>query len=84
MKVINKKVSKTKIVSIIEETAGKFVSVSFMKNNKEKRKINGIFKKNSMDKQGYLVIYSLTDKGYRKINPRTIISLKSNNCAYKS
>ena len=74
------KITRTNAVKLINNTKGKFFTVSFKKANGVERTING--KYNNTTKLGYLNIYSMKDKGYRNINPRTLLSLKVNNQTY--
>lgn len=79
-----KKSTKTEIVSIINNAKGRFFTVTFKKNNGEPRIMNCKCKGEgkAIDNLGYINVYSAKDKGYRKVNPRTIKSLTFNNTIY--
>lgn len=77
------KISRTKAVKLINNTKGKFFTVTYRKNNGDLRMINGNFKKDNFTPLGYMAIWSAKDKGYRKVNPKTITQLSINNLIYK-
>jgi C-terminal processing protease CtpA/Prc len=79
----NKTISRTKATEIITGSKGKFFTVTFTKNNSKPRTINGNYKKGNTTKLGYLTVYSMTDKGYRSVNPKTISSLSWNGTTYR-
>ncbi len=69
------RISKTKAVELIENAGGRFVTVTFIKKNQQERTINCIVKKNPMTRAGYIRVYSIPDKGYKSVDPRTITKL---------
>lgn len=78
------KLSKTKIVEKMKTAGGRFMTVEFIKKDGKKRKLNGrIYKDFFMDLQGYIIFDTVT-KGFKKINPRSIISLSLNKTIYKA
>lgn len=79
----NKKVNKSQAVEVINNTKGKFFTVTFTKKNGELRTINGNVKKpKTPNLLGYINIYSPSVKGYRKINAQTIKSVSFNRINY--
>lgn len=67
-----KKISRTKVVELIQSNKGKFFTVKFTKKDNTNRTINCIIKNNGTTKLGYLNVWSIQDKGYRNIDIRTI------------
>jgi hypothetical protein len=69
---------------IITLNENKFLTVTFVKKDNTIRTINGRLnvKKylkggtSTLDKNKFLILYSLKDKGYRAINKETIINIK--------
>lgn len=83
MKNNNKKTNKTTAVQLIQNSKGKFFTVTFVKKNGTTRTINGNYKQpKNPNPLGYLNVYSMSDKGYRNINPTTIKSVSINNTTY--
>ena len=78
-----KSISKTKAVTIMNESKGRFVTVTYIKKDKTERTINCIVRKYSMTKAGYIRVYSVQDKGYRSVDPRTINKLVANKEVFK-
>lgn len=77
-----KTISKTRAVELINTSKGKFFTVTFTKAGGTARTINGNTK-GKMTNQGYLNIYSMKDKGYRNVNPRTLTALSLSGTTYK-
>ena len=77
------RISRTKAVELINNSKGKFFTVTFKKKNGDLRMINGNFKKGNFTPLGYLSVYSAADKGYRQVNPKTITSLSVGGTEYK-
>lgn len=73
-----KKISKSAAVKLIEDSKGRFFTVTFLKKDKSERTLNGVVKKaNFMNPQGYINVTERNgDK--RQINPRTITKLSIN------
>ncbi len=74
-----KKISRTNVVKAIQSNGGKFMTITFVKQDKSERVINCIMKNDSTTKLGYLNVYSIPDKGYRNIDTRTIRQVNINN-----
>jgi len=65
-------ISRTKAVEIMKNSNGKKLTVTFTKNNGDKRIIHGIVNPNQfMNNLGYINFIEDEDE-YRLINPRTI------------
>lgn len=75
-----KRISKTKAVALINNSKGRFFTVTFVKNNGTTRTINGSRK--NQTPLGNITMYSAKDKGYRTVNPNTIRSLVINETTY--
>lgn len=71
-----KAISRTKAVSMINDNAGKFFTVTFVKKDGNERTINGLCKKDNKTRTGYIRMYSAQDKSYRSVDPRTINAIK--------
>ena len=79
----------TLIDRIIEESKGKFMTITFRKNNGDLRTINGrigVFyegmasdhRYDSLEKrQAYFLIWSVRERGYRRVNADNVISIRS-------
>ncbi len=74
-----RKISRTKAVKAIQSNGGKFMTITFIKKNNTERTINCIMKNGAVSDLGYLNVYSIPDKGYRNIDPRTIKQVNINN-----
>lgn len=79
----NKTINKTQAVELMENSKGRYFTVTFATKTNPNRVMNCNCKKNSQTKLGYLRVYSPKDKGYRSVNPQTINGLKINNITYK-
>lgn len=83
MKNNTKTTNKTTAVNLITNSKGKFFTVTFVKKNGTTRTINGNYKQpKKPNPLGYLNVYSMSDKGYRNINPTTIKAVSINNTTY--
>jgi|LakMenEpi03Aug12_release.lakeMendotaPanAssembly.Ray.scaffolds.fasta_scaffold771024_3 hypothetical protein len=71
MKVISRK----QAVKTIEDNKGKFFTATFKKKDGSLRTINCVRKNKATTKLGYLNVYSIQDKDYRNIDPRTLVRL---------
>lgn len=78
---MSKTISKTRAVELINTSKGKFFTVTFIKAGGTTRTINGNTK-GKMTNLGYLNVYSMKDKGYRNINPKTITALSLSGNTY--
>ena len=75
---------------LILNSAGKFVTVRFVKKNGELRTLNGRLGVTKHLKGGvstlnpdqYITIYDVVNEGYRAINRETIIEVKVGGAAY--
>lgn len=77
-------ISKSKAVELIQNSKGRFFTVDFVKKDNSQRTINCNYKIPSKpSKLGYIMVYSMKDKGYKNINPQTIKNLTINNINYK-
>lgn len=79
-KTSTKRISKTTAVEMINNSKGRFFTVTFVKGNGDERTINGLRK--NQTPLGNITMYSAKDKGYRTINPNTIKSLIINSTTY--
>lgn len=78
-----KKISRTKIVEMMQNTKGKFFTVCFIKKDGTKRVINGQVKKaNFMDTLGF-INFREANKQHRRVNPQTIVWATIEGAAYK-
>ena len=73
-------ISKTKAVSLINNSKGKRFTVVFTKQDGTIRTINGSRK--NQTPLGYITI-SVPNKGYRNVNPNTMKELRINGSVYK-
>jgi hypothetical protein len=72
------------IDNLIKLNDNKFLTVTFIKKDNTIRTINGRVNvtkylkggKCTLNKEKYIILYSLKDKGYRAINKETIINIK--------
>jgi len=74
-------ISRTKAVGLINTSKGRFMTVTFTKEDGTSRTINGIRK--NQTPLGDITIYSMQDKGYRSFKPSNITALKLNSQQYK-
>jgi hypothetical protein len=71
------------IKQFINETSNKFMSVTFIKKDNTVRTINGRLnvKKylkggtSTVNREKFLILYSIADKGYRAVNKDSILSI---------
>lgn len=69
------RITRTKAVEKIDNSKGRFFTPTFTTKAGNERTINCNFKKGSVTKLGHLRVYSMQDKGYRSVDPRTISKL---------
>lgn len=70
--------------NILDLNENKFLTVTFIKKDNTIRTINGRLNVKkylkggtcTLDKNKFMILYSLKDKGYRAINKETIINIK--------
>lgn len=75
------------INNILGLLGNKFFTITFVKKDLSIRTINGRLKVTkylkggdcTLDKEKFLIVYSLKDKGYRAINKETILNIKMDN-----
>jgi hypothetical protein len=75
------------INNILGLLGNKFFTITFIKKDLSIRTINGRLKVTkylkggdcTLDKEKFLIVYSLKDKGYRAINKETILNIKMDN-----
>jgi hypothetical protein len=75
------------INNILDLLGNKFFTITFVKKDLSIRTINGRLKVTkylkggdcTLDKEKFLIVYSLKDKGYRAINKETILNIKMDN-----
>ena len=73
-----KTIVRTKAVELMNNSSGRFITVTFKKKDTTERTINCIVKKDHKTALGYLRVYSIQDKGYRSVDPRTINKIVAN------
>lgn len=78
------KVSRTKMVQVINETKGRFFTVTHIDKDGQARTMNAIKKNTPATELGYITVYSVQDKGYRNINPQTLTDLSFGRVHYKA
>ncbi len=76
-------INKTQAVELMENSKGRYFTVTFATKNNPNRVMNCNCKKGAKTALGYLRVYSPKDKGYRSVNPQTVNALKINNITYK-
>jgi hypothetical protein len=75
------------INNILGLLGNKFFTITFVKKDLSIRTINGRLKVTkylkggdcTLDKEKFLIVYSLKDKGYRAINKEAILAIKMDN-----
>ena len=70
-----KKVSRTIMVKNLKENGGKFFTSTHVGKDGKLHTMNAIMLKKQDSELGYFRVWSVSDKGYRNINPQTIVSL---------
>lgn len=73
------KVSRTKMVQLLNETKGKFFTSTHVDKDGNARTMNAVKSNKPASELGYILVYSLRDKGYRNINPQTMTDLSTKN-----
>jgi hypothetical protein len=77
------KVSRTKMVTILNSTKGRFFTTTHIDAKGKPRTMNAIKSNAPATPLGHLTVYSLQDRGYRTINPTTLTDLTFQNVHYK-
>lgn len=71
------------IKQFINEASNKFITVTFLKRDNSVRTINGRMNvkkylkggRSTVDREKFLILYSVADKGYRAVNKDSILSV---------
>lgn len=77
------KIGKEKAVELINNSKGRFITVTFKKKDNTIRSMNCIRITKNKDSLGYIAVYDVQKKKYRKVNSQTITSLTLNKKSYK-
>ena len=75
-----KTISKTKAVDLINETKGRFFTVTFMKKDGKERTMNG--NRKGITNLGYISM-NVPKVGVRNVDPRTLKTIKVSGVIYK-
>ena len=79
---MKERISRSKAVELIQNSKGRFFTVTFKKKNGERRMLNGnVNSKRFQNKLGY-ILFNSSKKGMKSINPRTIESLNIEKVEY--
>ena len=70
-----RKVSRTTMVKALKENGGKFFTSTHIGKDDKPHTMNAIMLKKQDSELGYFRVWSMTDKGYRNINPQTLTHL---------
>lgn len=68
-------VSRTEMVQIINNSKGQFFTTTHIDKEGNPRTMNCQKSKSPSTSLGYITVYSMQDKGYRNIDPRTLTDL---------
>jgi hypothetical protein len=66
------KASRTEMVNVINSTKGRFFTTTHIDKEGQARTMNVIKSNKPASELGYILVYSLQDKGYRNLNPQTL------------
>lgn len=66
------KASRTEMVNVINGTKGRFFTSTHIDKDGNARTMNAIKSNKPASELGYILVYSLQDKGYRNLNPQTL------------
>jgi hypothetical protein len=69
------KTTRTKMLKIIADTKGKFMTTTHIGKDQKPHTINGIRYKNQDHDMGYIKVYSTTSREMRLVNPQTLTEL---------
>jgi hypothetical protein len=64
--------SRTEMVNVINSTKGRFFTSTHIDKDGTPRTMNVIKSNKPATELGYILVYSLQDKGYRNLNPQTL------------
>ena len=67
---------------LLNDTKGRFCTITYLKKEGEKRTINCQVTSNKLNNLGYILVHSIADKGTRSVDPRTILCVKANGITY--
>jgi hypothetical protein len=76
------KVSRTKMVQLLNQTKGKFFTSTHIDKDGNPRTMNAVKSNKPASELGYILVYSMRDKGYRNINPQTLTDLSTGKTHY--
>ena len=77
-------ISRTKMVQLINDSKGRFFTATHIDKENNPRTMNCIKSNRQASELGYIMVYSVRDKGYRNINPQTLTDLTINGAYYKA
>lgn len=80
------KATRTEMVNVINGTKGRFFTTTHIDKDGSPRTMNVIKSNKPASELGYILVYSLQDKGYRNLNPQTLtdVSFKQTHYTAKS
>lgn len=78
------KVSRTKMVQVLNDTKGRFFTSTHIDKDGNSRTMNAIRSNRPVNELGYITVYSIVDKGWRNINPQTLTDLSFGGTHYKA
>ena len=76
-------INKTQSFKLIQENAGKFLTVTFIKEDKSTRVMNGQYKKRETNALGYVLIRETKTGIEKNVNLQTLKEIKVNKQIYK-
>lgn len=80
------KASRTEMVNVINSTKGRFFTTTHIDKDGQPRTMNAIKSNKPASELGYILVWSVQDKGYRNLNPQTLtdVSFKGTHYVAKS
>jgi len=72
------------MVKMLKDNGGKFFTSTHIDKNNQPNTMNADMLKQQDSDLGYLRVWSLSDRGYRNINPQTLTHLNINGGCYKA
>lgn len=66
------KASRTEMVNVVNSTKGRFFTCTHIDKDGSPRTMNAIKSNKPASELGYILVWSLQDKGYRNLNPQTL------------
>ena len=79
-----RKVSRTTMVKALKENGGKFFTSTHIDKNGNPTTMNAVMLTSQDSDLGYIRVWSLSDRGYRNINPQTLTHLNIAGGCYKA